>query len=411
MQINLAACNVKKWVDLGDSFASGIGAGQRGSSKGDTVCSRYTEAYGNVINVVLDGTAPNTRQFTWVACSGAKTDYVVGSEVPSIDQDVDIATLTIGGNDAGFFDILNACIFQFNHFTSCSDQITTTTNTINNDVPGLLDTLLDAVMSKVANSGFKLYMTGYANFFNPDTTQCNDVSFNFWEEKPENQANLTTELRGNLNTLVQTLNGQISSAVDRANKKDSRKPCVFVDISPGFSGHRYCDVGITEPDLNDDNRWFQENWLFEQHAPYSGNNLTKQYQAWAAQELQSNSTSRVSKQFMSELGIQGQISIYGSGQWVFDALARAFHPTIDGHNDIKNVILSVYTATPPGTNCDGCVALQSATTLDVPTSAAKRDVPAVTQASEVTDVPKVKRIALPVAVAPEVTHMPKPFRA
>ncbi len=406
----MAACNIKKWVDLGDSFASGIGAGQRGPNSGDTVCSRYTEAYGNVMNVVLDGQGPDTREFTWVACSGAKTDYVVGKEVPSIDPDVDIATLTIGGNDVGFFDILNACVFQFNHYTPCSDQITTTTNLINNDLPPKLDNLLSAIMSQVANSGFKLYMTGYAHFFNVETTQCNNVSFNFWEEKPENQANLTTELRGNLNNLVQILNGQISSAVDRANGRDPRKPCVFVDISPSFNTHRYCDIGIDEPDLNNDMRWFQENWLFEQHTPYSGNNISNQYQTWAAQQVQSDPSYRVSNQFVSELSIQSQIDIYGWGQWVFDALARAFHPTADGHNGIKDVILSAYTATPPSSNCDGCKALQPATAL-VPAPSMKRDVPAGAEAPKVTGTPKVKRITLQGVAAPEITHMPKAFRA
>ena len=104
-----------------------------------------------------------------------------------------------------------------------------------------------------------------------------------------------------------------------------------------------------------------------------------------------------------------QIDIYGWGQWVFDALARAFHPTIDGHNGIKDVILSVYTATPPSTNCDGCVALQSVSAL-LPASV-KRDVPAGAEVPEVTEVPEVKRIALPDAAASEITHMPKAFRA
>lgn len=33
--------------------------------------------------------------------------------------------------------------------------------------------------------------------------------------------------------------------------------------------------------------------------------------------------------------------------WLFDDLARIFHPTIDGHNAIKDVVLASYTASPP----------------------------------------------------------------
>lgn len=62
---------VKKWAAMGDSYASGIGAGVRGINNGDTTCSRYTESYPNVMNVVLDGTGPINRQFQDNACSGA----------------------------------------------------------------------------------------------------------------------------------------------------------------------------------------------------------------------------------------------------------------------------------------------------------------------------------------------------
>lgn len=48
---------------MGDSYASGIGAGVREINNGDTACSHYTESYSNVMNVVLDGTGPVNRQF------------------------------------------------------------------------------------------------------------------------------------------------------------------------------------------------------------------------------------------------------------------------------------------------------------------------------------------------------------
>ena len=62
---------VKKWAALGDSYASGLGAGVRGSRDGDVTCSRYTESYPNVANVVLDNSPPADRQFFYTACSGS----------------------------------------------------------------------------------------------------------------------------------------------------------------------------------------------------------------------------------------------------------------------------------------------------------------------------------------------------
>ena len=58
----LASCNVQNWAGLGDSFASGIGAGDReNTNTGDRTCSRYTQAYPNVMNVVIDNYEPITR--------------------------------------------------------------------------------------------------------------------------------------------------------------------------------------------------------------------------------------------------------------------------------------------------------------------------------------------------------------
>lgn len=343
--------DIQKLAVLGDSYASGIGAGVRGSKSGDTVCSRYTEAYGYTLNIVLPGYS--TRDLVNVACSGADTPYFLDNEIKPIDANTDMATLTIGGNDIGFFDLLKACIFQFNHFTSCSDQLKTSGDTITNDFPALIDSDIAAILKQVSNEGFKLYLTGYAEFFNPSTTQCNNVSFNFWE-KPENQANLTEALRTSTNGLVDSINDELSKAVDRANEGDQRKPVVFVNYNDAFEDHRYCDVGLTEPDPGEtqEERWFQENWLFKQNSdPYSGNAIALDYQSAAESYLSATPTAVLSPTFQAAFGIaNGKIDITGSGQWVFDALARAFHPNIEGQYGIMTAVSNIVTATPPGAN-------------------------------------------------------------
>ncbi|KAL8791624.1 MAG: hypothetical protein Q9195_005773 [Heterodermia aff. obscurata] len=340
--IQSVAANVKSWAALGDSYASGIGAGVRRTQAGDTICSRYTEGYPEVVNVVLDGTAPINRAFNWVACSGAKTDYVKSTEVPKIASDIDIATLTIGGNDIGFFDILNYCIFQFTSGTTCDDQLQDSSNQIENDLPAKLDSTILAILNQADNSNFKLYMTGYAGFWNNETTQCNDVSFNFWETKPADRANLTQELRTTMNTMLTSLNSQISAAASRANDHDLRAPVVFVDYSPSFAGHRYCDDGIPEPDPSGSNaqRWFQENWLFKPHAPYtfSGDAIATMYQSWAQTALAADPSLQISGLSSNASG-NGTVDVTGSLEWVFDGLARAFHPTIDGHDGIRLDVL------------------------------------------------------------------------
>ena len=369
---------------MGDSYASGIGAGVRRGQSGDLTCSRYTEAYGEVMQVVIDGPPydPASRQFAFIACSGETSTEMLSTQVPNMDPKVDMATITVGGNDIGFKDLLWNCIFLFGGFGSqdCSDQITESTGLINNNLPGDLDKLFPAILAKAKNSWFKLYITGYAQFFNAVTTPCNNVSFNFWEEKPENLPNLTTTLRTSFNNMADQLNGQIKDAVARANAKDIREPIIFVDYDDLYGGHRYCDVGIKEPDLEDENRWFQENWLFEQHAPYSGANDSQTFLNAANSALQSNSSLRLSTYWTNITGIKGgQVSVSDSSwHWIFDALARAFHPTIDGQDGIKNAVLAAYSSDPPkvanatvAANSSTPVVATPASTLATSTSKAK----------------------------------------
>ncbi len=362
------ASNVAKWADIGDSFASGIGAGvRRDVASGDTVCSRYTEAYGNVMNVVLDGTGPVNRHFTWVACSGATTPAVLKNQISAIDKDSDIVTLQVGGNDVGFFDIINACIIKLlPQSTTCPEQITLSGNLIANSYPALIDSDIQAVLKQVENAGFKLYVIGYAQFFNPTTTQCENVSFDFWRELPENQGNLTSALRTTLNGLATSLNTQISDAVDRANAHDERKPVVFVDWDSAFAGHRYCDEGIDEPDLTNENRWFQENNLFTRDQdPWSANAIAVQYLDWAQQAYTANPDLVLSSMYANGFQVAGgKINPTDVGwHWLFDDLARIFHPTIDGHNAIKDVILASYTASPPSVAQATSAAAKSVTCL------------------------------------------------
>ena len=165
---------------------------------------------------------------SWPACSGADTNYVITNELPVISPESDIVTLTIGGNNVGFADCANACIFKVNPLPDCGTTLANTGDLINNVLPGQLDAALDAIMTRVVSPGFKLYFTSYPHFWNVDTTACNDVSFNFWAKIKPNF--LTQALRTQMNDLTESLNAQISAAVGRANARDNRKPVVCTRV-------------------------------------------------------------------------------------------------------------------------------------------------------------------------------------
>lgn len=326
---------VVNWAAMGDSYASGIGAGVRGDNSGDYVCSRYSEAYPNVMNIVLDGTGPVTREFFYVACSGAQTNNVRDDQAGNFVWDVDIATLSVGGNDIGFFEIINNCIFQFYITESCENQINIAQGKIDSEeFHSNLDGVLSKILGNARASQFRLYMSGYAHFWNVGSTQCDDVTWSYWNRA--DPPKLTRDLRNKLNTLTSNLNNAINDAVGRANAADPRQPVVFVDYSPSFNTHRYCEDGVNEPDPNRSDTWFFE-WETTEAAvlaaeEYPEGSIERQYAEWIAQQQAEDGSLTPASQ--------------GSHWWV-DSLAKVFHPKIDGHNAIKDVILASYAANPP----------------------------------------------------------------
>lgn len=107
----------RSYVAMGDSYSSGEGAPPffPGTDGPSDYCHRSTRAYSQAIGAHY-GLTPK-----FYACSGAVTQNITSSfhqgEPPQItgdgvDNTLDLLTLTIGGNDAGFADTLKACIGQ-----------------------------------------------------------------------------------------------------------------------------------------------------------------------------------------------------------------------------------------------------------------------------------------------------------
>ena len=110
-------------VALGDSYSSGQGAGDHEAEseapwRGGDGCYRSERAYPNGLldAAGLEGTTE------LVACGGATAqDLAAAAEDPdaapdwavaqleALDEDTDLVTLTIGGNDAGFAEVLTVC--------------------------------------------------------------------------------------------------------------------------------------------------------------------------------------------------------------------------------------------------------------------------------------------------------------
>jgi PKD repeat protein len=103
-----------RYVALGDSFSSGEGVPPFSSSNS---CHRSTAAYSQLI--IKSGLPHIPTKVDFWACSGSRSDDFYKpnhdtNEPPQLDRlgdDVGLVTLTIGGNDVGFADILSWCLY------------------------------------------------------------------------------------------------------------------------------------------------------------------------------------------------------------------------------------------------------------------------------------------------------------
>ncbi|KUI64576.1 Lipase 1 [Cytospora mali] len=255
------------FVSLGDSYSAGIGTGIDGkelTSEGD--CRRGVHAYPQLIHHDLDNTTHASASFQWLSCTGAVTTGLLSGQPDSqIDLlntslPVDFATLSIGGNDLGFFSVMNACIFRFYGFYSgtCKAALAAADAAIrSNEFELRLEIILQEILDKVAwekRPWFSIAVTGYARFFNDETPECDGMSLGVWYGAPK----LSRDIRSRMNQLVVAMNAMLRRTVALVNGRFEgvRPRVLFVDYDALFDGHRFCEPGVAEPDFDRTNSWF-----------------------------------------------------------------------------------------------------------------------------------------------------------
>lgn len=144
------------YVALGDSYSSGNGTFAANLSWG---CYRSTYAYPYLVAQQRADT-----DLTFVACQGATTEDVVGSQVRSLDAGTDVVTLTIGGNDIGFSDLIFGCAGD--NSSGCDAAVAEANRKIDNELPAKLDAAYAAIRSGAPNA--QVIVLGYGRFFGND---------------------------------------------------------------------------------------------------------------------------------------------------------------------------------------------------------------------------------------------------
>ncbi|MEU3097989.1 SGNH/GDSL hydrolase family protein [Streptomyces sp. NPDC006967] len=147
------------YVALGDSYSSGVGAGSYISSSGD--CKRSTKAY-----PYLWAAANSPSSFGFTACSGARTGDVLSGQLGPLSSTTGLVSISIGGNDAGFADVMTTCVLQSE--SSCLNRIATARAFVGSTLPGRLDGVYSAIRDRAPNA--EVVVLGYPRFYKLGTT-------------------------------------------------------------------------------------------------------------------------------------------------------------------------------------------------------------------------------------------------
>ncbi|QJT00728.1 SGNH/GDSL hydrolase family protein [Streptomyces asoensis] len=194
------------YVALGDSYSSGVGAGSYISSSGN--CKRSTKAYPYLWNAAH---APSS--FTFAACSGARTDEVLASQLGGLNSSTGLVSITVGGNDAGFADVMTTCVTGSD--STCLSRINTARAYVDSTLPGRLDTVYSTIRAKAPNA--RVVVIGYPRFYKLGTV-CLGLS--------------------------ETKRSAINNAADYLDAATANRAAahgfVFGDVRTPFNGHEIC---------------------------------------------------------------------------------------------------------------------------------------------------------------------------
>lgn len=243
---------ISEWTAIGDSYSSGLGCG----SRTNWWCSQYDHAFPNLINHDVSLGTEN-RKFTFLACLSYTTQNVIDSQISTIKDPQDIITVTAGGNDVFFSELVSICIYSYtswdhDQYISCEKIIRDSQAMIASDeLLNNLKAMFRAAQGKLKDHGLAaVYAVLYPRFFDDTTDQCDKVSWSTWLAWPSYDY-LTQERRKTFNSMVDALNGRIREA---AAAFDGDVITVGWQDKIDMVDGKFCEPGVDETVGKGDNR-------------------------------------------------------------------------------------------------------------------------------------------------------------
>ncbi|MEV5202326.1 SGNH/GDSL hydrolase family protein [Streptomyces sp. NPDC053720] len=195
------------YVALGDSYSSGVGSGSYDSASGD--CKRSTKAY-----PALWAAANSPASFSFAACSGARTGDVKANQLGPLNSSTDLVSISIGGNDAGFADVMTTCVLQSE--STCLNRIATARGYVEATLPGNLDSVYAAIHAKAPSA--RVVVLGYPRFYKVGGSCA---------------VGLSDKVRTAINGAADLLNSTTA-------KRAADHGFAFSDVAGKFTGHEIC---------------------------------------------------------------------------------------------------------------------------------------------------------------------------
>lgn len=195
------------YAALGDSYSSGTGTRDYLPDSGR--CMRGTSAYPQ-----LWARSHDVDEFAFDACAGATTDDLVANQLDDLDRNTTLVTMTIGGNDVGFAQVIRHCLLTDD--AGCAARVEHGEDRARDELPAKLDRAFHAVADKAPNA--KIVVLGYPHLNEPGA--CDVPGY-------------TAAKRARINRGADLLDRVVAEHARAAGMR-------FVDTRDQFAGHGVC---------------------------------------------------------------------------------------------------------------------------------------------------------------------------
>ncbi|AXH96039.1 SGNH/GDSL hydrolase family protein [Ornithinimicrobium avium] len=193
---------------LGDSFAAGTGVDP-------------SQAYPNVLDgrmkIALDD---------FVAVSGATVQTMLTGQLGTLDEDTDVVTITVGGNDIEWGQVVLACLARPDPV--CAAAVAQVEQGITAGLPALLEAAYTQVRAAAPDA--HVVVTGYPRLFSPEYGAYTVPL------SPDSSLEASVAEQQMMNDAADLLNATIRTTAEAHGFQ-------FVDVTRRFKGH-----GVNSPD-------------------------------------------------------------------------------------------------------------------------------------------------------------------